>query len=411
MFGFGSISEFPISETSVVDDQIFVEYQLDSSFYEEPDFNDVSTFDYYCDNSVINNSIISIVQYIISSQDWNLEEVDLDESLIYEFYQAQAPPTDNEVSFDTKAEFPSQSEEPEDEDYSFIGYQVGVEVAAVADQIYQEFPIQEEQPEDEDYGNNDYNIGTEVAVITDQVVCIFPHHSEEHEDEDYGFVDYQIDVAVQDQVFSVFPAHAEEHEDEDFGFVDSQLPPDNEISFDVKAEFHLQVEDQHDEDFGFTDYQIGIDVASDLSIIWPYDASEQQEENESDYEFRIQYDKVFDDVVSVSQPVGGMIGGKIRRKRKVVINGQMLILDDKQLREILMLEVKKLPITPKVLTEKKKKSKTTAKLVESYFPAYKELSDSLDTKTAKLLKEMLNEEVKRFEEEEFMLLVMLKLWI
>ena len=104
-----------------------------------------------------------------------------------------------------------------------------------------------------------------------------------------------------------------------------------------------------------------------------------------------------------------MIGG-VRRKRKVIIDGKLLNLDDSQLKTLLMMEVKKLPITPKVLTGKKKKSKTKAKLVESYFPNYKELSERLDTRSAKLLKDILDEEVKRFEEEEFILLVMLKLW-
>ena len=66
MLGFGAISESAISSLPGAVDQIYVELPLDSSFYEEPDFNDIGIYYFYCDQSVVNNSSIVIQPDIIN---------------------------------------------------------------------------------------------------------------------------------------------------------------------------------------------------------------------------------------------------------------------------------------------------------------------------------------------------------
>jgi hypothetical protein len=128
-------------------------------------------------------------------------------------------------------QFPSQSEEPEDEDYGFLDWQVPPDF--VPDQVPDSLlymPSEAEEPEDEPFGF-DLAPTAEDNDTSADIACVFPAQSEEPEDEDFGFFDFQLPA---DQVIEepptdtrlYFPAEAEEPEDEDFGDFDMQLPED-----------------------------------------------------------------------------------------------------------------------------------------------------------------------------------------
>jgi len=209
--------------------------------------------------------------------------------------------------------FQDQEEEPEDEDFTHVDFQIGLEV----DQVTQLFPDQADEPEDEDYGiSSDYQI-VEIPPA-DLIVNVFPDQSEEPEDEDFGFIDYQsppddtgetvgyyLDEAEEpedeDWGFSfvlqdddaqgaiVFPDESDEPEDEDFGSTSDyqlvELPP---AADQIYPYFQDQEEEPEDEDFGFSDVQIGMDIEPDLIInVYSDEAEEPEDEDFGNVDFQL----------------------------------------------------------------------------------------------------------------------------
>ena len=205
--------------------------------------------------------------------------------------------------------FPDEANEPEDEDYGHLDWQVPADVATEQPYNLASFPDAEEA-EDEDYGNLDWQIpadfiaeqpynlasfpdaeeaedeayGIEFGSLQDDTLygqTYWPDEADEPEDEDYQHLDWQVPpdfVLAQPLQLQLFPDESEEPEDEDFGTLDWQLPPDDAGRNQVY--FPDQADEPEDEDFGTSaDFQRPPDDTGQTVVYWPDEANEPEDED------------------------------------------------------------------------------------------------------------------------------------
>jgi hypothetical protein len=93
-----------------------------------------------------------------------------------------------------------------------------------------------------------------------------------------------------------------------------------------------------------------------------------------------------------------------KKKRSVILDGEVLNLSDTELNQILLLEAKK-PLVEQSIS-KSALAKVPEK-VQAYFPNYPQLIAKLDISNANILKELVAIEMEKIEEEEMIMMVML----
>jgi hypothetical protein len=126
-----------------------------------------------------------------------------------------------DVAADQLCRFPDQSEEPEDEDFSFADWQFDVVIDT--NLVVNIWPDEVEEPEQEDFGFIFVPPAT-APNIPDFILYYFPDEAEEPEPEDFGTGgNFSVAGLEIDLIVCVFPDQPEEPDDEQFGFVQTTV--------------------------------------------------------------------------------------------------------------------------------------------------------------------------------------------
>lgn len=241
--------------------------------------------DFEDDDSSISSDPLSADAVVVTATPLPYYPDDVEEDEFFESDVAGPVGADNAIPI--RAEYPDQSEEPEDEPF---GLEAGPtvddnDVAAGLSTL----PEQGDEPEDEDFGFSADPLSADAVVVqadvplpsypddteedeflesdatgplaadNDQPIrAEFSDQSEEPEDEDFGLtVDPLADSIQSDQVFQQYDDQSEEPEDEDFGFTVDPLAAEQVVQEPLPfSQYDDQSEEPPDEDYGITDMQV-----------------------------------------------------------------------------------------------------------------------------------------------------------